>query len=225
MQKYKEREFILKLGKFVTSFIIYLLVYSLAGLFLDILFNNEYDQVTYAIRRIFQLILNIAYVSYVASIIKIKISYKINPLKLILYTIVLFALIFIYETTVDVFIDKVFTPDAASQSRGSSIQALLQYPVAFFIQACISAPLLEEFLVRGALYEILREKLSVAWSIAITGIFFTIMHFDSINSLFYIMISIIFSLIYIKTNNILYCVILHMFVNAFSLISYYLGNI
>lgn len=212
----------MKAGKFFLSFIVYLFAYSLAGMFIDVLFNNNYDEVTYALRRIIQLVLNVIYVAYVAGMVKIKISYKIKPLNLILYAIILFSLIFLYEATVDVFIDRVFTPDAASRSRDSSIRALLDYPLAFFIQACISAPLLEEFLVRGALYEILRERLSVAWSVAICCLFFTIMHFDSFNSLFYIMISVIFSLIYIKTNNILYCVILHMCVNAFSLLSYYM---
>lgn len=77
--------------------------------------------------------------------------------------------------------------------------------------------------VRGVLFEILNERLSVSWSVVITSLFFTLMHFDSYNTLFYIMISIVFSFIYIKTRSIAYCIILHMCVNTFSFISYYMN--
>lgn len=211
----------MKIVRFFLSFIIYLVIYSFIGLLIDVIFRNEYNEVTYLIRRLIQLVLNILFIFYITRTNQIKMSYKIEPLKLIIYVVILFAFIFLYEATVEVFIDRYFTPDALSQSRESGIQALFNYPAALFIQACISAPLLEEVLVRGVLYEILRERMSVAWSVTITSIFFTIMHFDSLNTLFYIMIGVIFSYIYVKTKSITYCVILHMCVNTFSFLSYY----
>lgn len=211
----------MKIVRFFLSFIIYLVIYSFIGLLIDVIFRNEYNEVTYLIRRLIQLVLNILFIFYITRTNQIKMSYKIEPLKLIIYVVILFAFIFLYEATVEVFIDRYFTPDALSQSRESGIQALFNYPAALFIQACISAPLLEEVLVRGVLYEILQERMSVAWSVTITSIFFTIMHFDSLNTLFYIMIGVIFSYIYVKTKSITYCVILHMCVNTFSFLSYY----
>lgn len=211
----------MKIARFFLSFIIYLIIYSFIGLLIDMVLNNEYNEATYTIRRLIQLVLNIMYVIYVTRANQINMSYKVKPQKLIIYIAVLFSFIFLYEATVDVLIDRLFTPDALSQSRESGIQALFNYPAALFIQACVSAPLLEEVLVRGVLYEILRERLSVAWSVTITSLFFTIMHFDSFNTLFYIMICVIFSYIYIKTKSITYCVILHMCVNTLSFLTYY----
>lgn len=209
----------LKIIRFFVSFFVYLIIYSFIGLIIDMLFNNDYNGVTYAIRRLIQLMLNVIYIVYIIRANQIKMSYKVKPQNVILYIIILFSLIFLYESTIDVFINRFFTPDAASQSRDSSIQALFNYPVALFIQACVSAPLLEEILVRGVLFEILQERLSVAWSVTITSIFFSVMHFDSFNTLFYIMISVIFSYIYVKKRSIISCVILHMCVNTFSFFS------
>ena len=196
----------MKIARFFISFIIFLFIYSFIGLPIDLIFHNGYNDVTYTIRRLIQLVMNIMYILYVTRTNHINLSYRVIPQKLILYIIILFALIFLYESTIDVLIEGVFTPDVASQSRESSIQALFNYPVALFIQVCISAPLLEEVLVRGVLFEILNERLSILWSVVITSLFFTLMHFDSYNTLFYIMISIVFSFIYIKTRSIAYCI-------------------
>lgn len=213
----------MKIVKLVGSFIIYLFIYSFIGLIIDMVFQNSYNEVTYVIRRLIQLVLNLAYIFCIIRTSNIKLTYKVKPKSIILYIVVLFAFIIVYESTIDVFINKYFVPGAASQVRDSSIEKLFDYPVALFIQACISAPLLEEVLVRGVFYEILRERLSVVWSVVITSVFFSIMHFDSFNTLFYIMISLIFSYIYVKTGAITYCVILHVCVNAFSFLSYYMN--
>lgn len=211
----------MKIAKLVGSFIIYLFIYSFIGLIIDMIFQNNYNDVTYAIRRLIQLALNLVYILGITRTSNIRLTYKVKPQNIILYIVVLFAFIIIYESTIDVYINKYFLPDVASQVRDSSIETLFDYPVALFIQACVSAPLLEEVLVRGVFYEILRERFSVAWSVVITSVFFSIMHFDSFNTLFYIMISLIFSYIYVKTRSITYCVILHVCVNAFSFLSYY----
>lgn len=213
----------MRIVKLAGSFILYLFIYSFIGIIIDVVFQNKYNDVTYAIRRVIQLALNLAYLFYITRTRNIRLTYKIKPLNIILYIVVLFAFIIIYESTIDVFINRYFVPDAGSQIRDSYIDALYNYPVALFIQTCISAPLLEEILVRGVFYEILRERLSVAYSVVISSVFFSIMHFDSFNTLFYIMISLIFSFIYVKTGSIAYCVILHVCVNTFSLLSYYMN--
>ena len=197
----------MKIAKLVGSFIIYLFVYSFVGLIIDMVFQNNYNDVSYAIRRLIQLALNLIYIFCITRTSNIRLTYKVKPQNIFLYLVVLFAFIIVYEATIDVFLDKYFVPDAASQVRDSSIDTLFDYPVAMFIQACISAPLLEEVFVRGVFYEVLRERLSVAWSVVITSVFFSIMHFDSFNTLFYIMISLIFSYIYVKSGSITYCVI------------------
>lgn len=213
----------MKIVKFVGSFIIYLFIYSFIGLIIDMVFQNNYNDVTYAIRRLIQLALNLGYIFFITQTCNIRLTYKVKPQNIILYIVVLFAFIIVYESTVDVFINKFFVPDAASQVRDSSLEILFNYPVALFIQTCISAPLLEEVLVRGVFFEILKERLSIAWSVVITCAFFSIMHFDSVNTLFYIMIGLIFSYIYVKTGSIVYCVILHGCVNTFSVLSYYIN--
>lgn len=213
----------MKIVKLILSFIIFLFLYSFIGLIIDMIFNNSYSEVSYTVRRLIQLCLYILYVVYITKSNGIKLQYSIKPQNIFIYVIVLFAFIFLYEGTIDILIEKFITPDTMSKARESDMEQLLAYPIALFIQVCISAPLLEEVLVRGVLYEILHEKLSVISSVIICSVFFSIMHFDSFNTLFYIMVSIIFSYIYIKTGSITYCVILHMCVNAVSFFSYYLN--
>lgn len=213
----------MKIVKLAGSFIIYLFIYSIIGVVIDIIFQNNYNDVTYVIRRLIQLVINLIYIFSITRFSHIKLTYKIKPRNIILYIVVLFSFIIIYEFTMDIFVNKYFVPDHASQVRESSVEALYNYPVALFIQACISAPLLEEIIVRGIFYEILRERISIIWSVIITSIFFSIMHFDNINTPFYIMISLIFSYTYVKTGSIAYCVILHVCVNAFSFLSYYMN--
>lgn len=211
----------MEIFKFGVSFIVFLFVYSFIGLIIDMVVSNSYNGTTYFFRRLIQLGLNIGYICYVTHSCHVNLNFKVKPLNLVIYFIVLFSFIFLYESTIDVFLERLVTPDIVSQSRESDIQTLFNYPIALFIQVCISAPLFEEVLVRGVLYELLRKRLPVIGAVTICSVFFSIMHFDSFNTLFYMMISIIFSYIYIKTSSISYCVILHMCVNAFSVLSYY----
>jgi membrane protease YdiL (CAAX protease family) len=213
----------MKILKLLISFIVFLFIYSFISLLLDTIFNNAYTSESYTIRRIIQLGLFILYIFYITKTSGIKLNYSVKPVNILIYLVVLFAFIFLYENTIDFFINLFLTPSSASQTRETSLNELFAYPVPFFIQACISAPLFEEILVRGILYEILHEKMSSFWSVVICSMFFSIMHYDSYNTLFYIMVSIILSYIFIKTGSISYCIILHMFINAFSFLTYYVS--
>lgn len=211
----------MKLVKFGISFVVFLLIYSLIGTLMDMIFLNDYNGVTYTIRRMIQLCLNIGYLVYILQRSQLRLHWGVQPFNLIFYIVILFTCMIVYEITIGNLIAQWVTPDGASVAREDSIMTLFRYPLPLFIQACISAPLLEEVLVRGVLYEILHERISKVWSVIICSMFFSVMHFDSYNTFFYIMISVIFSYIYIKTKSITYCVLLHACVNGFSFLSYY----
>lgn len=211
----------MKLVRFGISFVAFLLIYSLISTLMDRIFLNDYDSVTYTIRRMIQLCLNIGYLVYILQRSQLRLHYRVQPFNLIMYIVILLACMSVYEVTIGNLIAQWVTPNGTSVAREDSIMDLFLYPLPLFIQACISAPLLEEVLVRGILYEILQESVSKVWSVVICSVFFSVMHFDSYNTLFYIMISVIFASIYIKTKSITYCVLLHACVNGISFLSYY----
>lgn len=213
----------MKLAKVGISFIVFLFIYSFIGLLIDMLLNNDYSAMTYAIRRFIQFLLFAGYLIFVIRSNQINLRYTVKVPPLLGYIIVTFAFIILYESTVDIFIKQFFSTSALSQARDSSLEELFKYPLALFIQTCISAPMLEEVLIRGVMYEILREKISVKWSIIICTAFFCILHFDISNILFYIMLGLILSYVYVESNSILHCIILHMCINAFSVCTYYIS--
>lgn len=210
--------------KLVGSFVVFLFIYSIISTIIDMLVNNQYNGFSYLVRRLIQLGLYILYLVYATRMSEVELKYHINFGRLMIYAIVLFSLIFLYEGTVDVLLGKHFTPDSASAARESDIANLYKYPMALFVQACISAPLLEEVLTRGILYELLHEHIGTVGAAFFCAIFFAVLHFDSFNTLFYLMIGFILSYIYIKTGSIMYCIILHMCVNAFSFTMYYVNS-
>lgn len=82
------------------------------------------------------------------------------------------------------------------------------------ISSLILAPILEELLFRKYMFAKLLEKYSLNWSIIISSIFFSLIHIPSYSNLFPTFIfGIICCIVYLKTKNILYPIILHFLVN------------
>lgn len=208
----------MKVVKIICGFVVFLFIYSTISTMIDILVNYSYTDVTYTIRRLIQLILFIVFLCYCTIKYNIKLSYDVKVMHLIIYVLVLFSFMFVYENTIEVFLNSIFTPDSASVTRESEISELSKYPISFFIQICVSAPIFEEIFIRGILFEVMREKGDIFTSALLCNLIFALLHFDSINTLFYLMIGIILTYAYIKTNSIMYCIIMHACVNAYAFI-------
>lgn len=208
----------MKTVKIIFSFVVFLFIYSAISTIIDVFANYSYTDATYTIRRLLQLILFIAFLCYCTMKYNIKLSYDVKVTHLIIYVLILFSFIFVYENTIDMFLNSIFIPDSVSVTRESEISELSQYPMSFFIQVCVSAPIFEEMFIRGILFEVMREKGDIFTSALLCNLIFVLLHFDSINTLFYLMIGIILTYVYIKTNSIMYCIIMHACVNIYAFI-------
>lgn len=93
------------------------------------------------------------------------------------------------------------------------------------ILGLILAPVLEELLFRKYMFTKLLKKYSLNWSIIISSLFFSLIHIPSYRNLIPTFIfGIICCLVYMKTKNILYTIILHFFANLVWLSSLVYGE-
>ena len=98
---------------------------------------------------------------------------------------------------------------------------MFKYVMPVIIQTCITAPIAEEVIIRGYLFKILSSKYSLNTAILVSSLFFAMLHFDFFNTIFYVLMGIALSVVYIKTNSLLNAIIIHSMVNITAVISYY----
>jgi membrane protease YdiL (CAAX protease family) len=83
-----------------------------------------------------------------------------------------------------------------------------------YLTALVSAPVLEEILCRGVLFETLHRRLSVWWSILITALFFGVIHGELSTAIVATVAGVIFGVLYVRTNSIFASMIVHSINNA-----------
>jgi membrane protease YdiL (CAAX protease family) len=95
-----------------------------------------------------------------------------------------------------------------------------------WVTVMVSAPILEELICRGLLYETVRKRWNVAFSIAISAIFFGAIHADWSTCIVAIVAGAIFSILYERTSSILATIIVHSINNAlaYALMCFGLGE-
>ena len=88
--------------------------------------------------------------------------------------------------------------------------------------AIVSAPILEELLCRGVLFEVLNRRWGVKVSILISALFFGLLHFSPANAIVAIVAGLIFGVLYVRTSSLYVTIIIHAINNAiaFALISF-----
>lgn len=85
-----------------------------------------------------------------------------------------------------------------------------------FISVVLLTPLLEEFFMRGIVYNLLKKKYSIPVAVLINTLLFTLLHMSSLWNILAAFISgLILVIIYQRFGNIWYSVILHGMINAF----------
>ena len=151
----------------------------------------------------------------------LKSKYEINLLSnftpmgifLAVFCSVLFFLL------LDKCLDPVFESffSQSEQDYRETIQRLVKSPVTSLIQVCIIAPVVEEILMRGFVLGGLKNTYGVVGALFISALFFSILHFNMVQTLSAFVCGIILGLLYIKTNSIPCCIIAHC---GYNLISY-----
>jgi membrane protease YdiL (CAAX protease family) len=108
-----------------------------------------------------------------------------------------------------------FMLDVKSQTH-STLDALM-----LVLGICIIAPITEEIIFRGLAYgRLVKTKVGVSGAIIITSLFFTIIHvqYDLIVLSILCLFAFILGYVRYKTENLIYCIVLHMQINLFSTI-------
>ena len=87
------------------------------------------------------------------------------------------------------------------------------------IAIVIIAPITEEILFRGLIFNFLREKISITSSIIIQALLFGIIHLNKFQGLFAFAAGILFGIIYVWTKSIWSVIILHALNNFLAVVS------
>ncbi|MDE7249661.1 MAG: CPBP family intramembrane metalloprotease, partial [Lachnospiraceae bacterium] len=106
----------------------------------------------------------------------------------------------------------------SEQAYQATIQSLIKSPITSLLQVCIIAPVIEEILMRGFVLGGLKNTYGVIVALFISALFFTILHFNMVQTLSAFVCGIILGLLYIKTDSIPCCIIAHC---GYNLISYF----
>jgi membrane protease YdiL (CAAX protease family) len=95
------------------------------------------------------------------------------------------------------------------------------YLVAFF--ATFTAPLVEEVIYRGVLYSAFQKKLGVIWGVVLVTVLFALVHVpqyskdlvpDVVSVSMILLLSLVLTLVRVKTGNLLPCIVLHTVFNG-----------
>lgn len=88
--------------------------------------------------------------------------------------------------------------------------------------AVVSAPILEELLCRGLLFETLHKRWGRITSILLASLFFGLIHFDLSTAIVAVVAGMIFGVLYLRTSSIFATIIVHSINNAmaFTLINF-----
>jgi membrane protease YdiL (CAAX protease family) len=95
------------------------------------------------------------------------------------------------------------------------------------VTALVSAPVFEELLCRGVLFETLRKRWGVVISILVSSLFFGLMHFDWATAIVAIVAGVIFGILYVRTSSLFTTIIIHSINNAmaYTLIAFGVGDV
>ena len=203
---------------FLLESILFVIIYSTFSSVFDIIVGYRNETIL-VVKRILEFILNMLYIFilHVSTHTDFKYNHTLNISKTILSVVFVFSIIIFYESSIDVILSKYVTlgEDAASES------GMFEYAVPLFIQTCITAPIAEELIVRGFLLKLISRKYSVNKGIIFSSLFFSMLHFDFLNTIFYVAVGVSLALVYIKTNSIVNCIFIHGMINFLAIMSYY----
>ncbi|PFM11499.1 CPBP family intramembrane metalloprotease [Bacillus cereus] len=160
----------------------------------------------------FSLTLIIFFLIYRKEIMKdTKLSIKLsrNPFVWILVGIIL---IFLGQMVGSLLDKNIFQLTTQSANTSSTVAAAVISPVEL-ISIVLLAPLVEEFVFRYAAINILTRRFTQTWSILISSLFFSIMHFDFPFIFGYFLIGLVLAMVYVRTNLLLVSFFVHAIMN------------
>lgn len=140
-----------------------------------------------------------------------KLSIKLSR-NSVVWILVGIIVVFLAQMVGSVLDKSVFQLTTQSANTSSTVAAAAISPVAR-ISIVLLAPLVEEFVFRYAAINILMSKFKQTWSILISALFFSIMHFDFPFIFGYFLIGVILAVVYMRTNRLLVSFVVHASMN------------
>jgi membrane protease YdiL (CAAX protease family) len=113
----------------------------------------------------------------------------------------------------------VLLPQSEGRGIGQGVWACLT--------AMLFAPIFEELLCRGLIFEMIRKRWGDKMTILISSLFFGLMHLDVATAIVAIVAGVIFGVLYVRTSSLFVTIIIHSINNAmaYALISFGVGNV
>ncbi len=140
---------------------------------------------------------------------KLSIKLSRNSFVWILIGIIL---IFLAQMVGSILDKSVFQLTTQSTNTSSTVAGVAVSPVAL-ISIVLLAPLVEELVFRYAAINILIHKFNKTWSIIISSLVFSIMHFDFPFVFGYFLIGLVLAVVYVRTNRLLVSFFVHASMN------------
>ncbi len=98
--------------------------------------------------------------------------------------------------------------------------ALAHNPLGW-LALCLIGPMVEELVFREGIQGYLqRQGVAPAWSVLVSAVFFSLMHINPAQCLVALIMGIVLSILYLRTNNVLLCGALHIFNNTAAMVQY-----
>ncbi|KLA26612.1 CPBP family intramembrane glutamic endopeptidase [Bacillus cereus] len=160
----------------------------------------------------FSLTLIIFFLIYGKELMKdTKLSIKLSRSSFV-WILIGIILVFLGQMVGSLLDKSVFQLTTQSANTSSTVAAAVISPVAL-ISIVLLAPLVEEFVFRYAAIYILTRRFTQTWSILISSLFFSIMHFDFPFIFGYFLIGLVLAVVYVRTNRLLVSFVVHASMN------------
>ncbi|MCS5423213.1 CPBP family intramembrane glutamic endopeptidase, partial [Psychrilyobacter sp. S5] len=145
---------------------------------------------------------------------RIKYLGKFNYKLLLSVILLIIGYYFWYQSSIGVITDKIPLPEFLEEAE----KEMELHPYSAFFSLVITAPIFEEFLMRGIILAGLLNRYSPRKAIIISSLIFGIYHFNIVQSVNATLIGLVLGIIYYKTNSLILCIALHMTNNIFAAI-------
>lgn len=151
----------------------------------------------------------------------LKLKYKLN-IKIYLFAVlILIGYNLVYGNSLGILIESI---DKNSWIF-KTMRDLMQNSVVAFISMLLVAPVFEEIIFRGIILEQLSIRYSKIMSVLVSAVLFGVFHFNFIQGINAFFLGIILGTIYVKTNSLVPCILVHFTNNLTSYASVYFPSV
>lgn len=122
---------------------------------------------------------------------------------------------------------QMFMPEFMIDSYSGAQNAIYNSSVAVqFVAAGFTAPIVEELIFRGLIYNRLKDMVNVKWAVILSAVLFGVFHGNWVQAPYAVIIGLVAAFVYEKYKSIIAPILLHMTVNITSVgISYLVQKI